>query len=720
MRRARAFVGECEAARYSTGESGLTARARDNQGAVASTTVFFTVTPAPAYNGMHETTNCSTISGWAWDAFQPNTPISVDIYADGVLLATVLAGNFRQDLVSIGVGNGNHGFSFTPPASITSYGTPHGIQVKFSGTPIYVYNTGQGLSCIAPGVPTPPYNGYVDQVTCTTISGWAWNPQQPDTPINVDVYSDGAFLTSVPANQFRQDLRNAGIGNGVHGFSLATPNSLKNAATQTHSVALHFPGTTLDLNGSPWALTCTNAQPAATLTAPAQNGQFTAPATITLAASASDADGTIAKVEFFDGATLVGTATAAPYSVTLANVAAGAHAYTARATDNVDGVGTSSAVNVSVNGAPAVSITAPANNAVFATPATITVTATAADTDGTVAKVDFFDGAIPVGTATAAPYSVTLANVAAGAHAYTARATDNKGGTLTSAAVNVIVNVAPTVSITAPASHALFNAQASLTIGATAADTDGTIARVDFYQGTSLIGTAATAPYSFTWANVAAGSYTLTAVATDDRGTSTTSAAVAITVSGTSGVSLTAPADGAVFAQGAAVLLTASAINPQGSVAKVDFYQGASLIGTATAAPYSFSWSGAGSGSYALTAVATDGVGATTTSSVVTIRINAAPTVNLTSPTGGANFTAPANIAIAASAADADGSIAKVEFYRGSTLITTLTTAPYSFTWTGVEPGSYALTAVATDDLGARVASAAVSIAVNAGAAQVD
>src|SRR6266571_4724300 len=428
---------------------------------------------------------------------------------------------------------------------------------RASGTPIYVYNTGQGLSCIAPGVPTPPYNGYVDQVTCTTISGWTWNSQQPDTPINVDVYSDGAFLTSVPANQFRQDLRNAGIGNGVHGFSLATPNSLKNAATQTHFVSLHFPGTTLDLNGSPWALTCTNAQPAATLTAPAQNGQFTAPATITLAASASDADGTIAKVEFFDGATLVGTAAAAPYSV-------------------------------------------------------------------------------------------TLANVAAGAHAYTARATDNKGGTLTSAAVNVIVNVAPTVSITAPASHALYNAPASVAIGASAADTDGTIARVDFYQGATLLGSAPSAPYGFTWANVAAGSYSLTAVATDDRGTSTTSAVVAITVSGSSGVSLTAPADGAVFAQAASITLTASAVNPQGSIAKVDFYQGATLLGTATTAPYSVSWSGAASGSYALTAVATDGVGGTTTSSVVSIRVNTAPTVNLTSPTGGANFTTPANIAVAA------------------------------------------------------------------------
>jgi len=102
---------------------------------------------------------------------------------------------------------------------------------RASGTQIFVPNTGQGLSCIAPGVPTPPYGGFVDQVTCTLISGWAWNPQQPDTPINVDVYSDGVLLISVPANQFRQDLRNAGIGNGVHGVSFATPNSLRNAAT---------------------------------------------------------------------------------------------------------------------------------------------------------------------------------------------------------------------------------------------------------------------------------------------------------------------------------------------------------------------------------------------------------------------------------------------------------------------------------------------------------
>jgi chitinase len=55
------------------------------------------------------------------------------------------------------------------------------------------------------------------------------------------------------------------------------------------------------------------------------------------------------------------------------------------------------------------------------------VTASAADSDGTVAKVDFFAGATPIGTATSAPYSVSWSNVAAGAYSLTAVATDNAG-----------------------------------------------------------------------------------------------------------------------------------------------------------------------------------------------------------------------------------------------------------------------------------------------------
>jgi hypothetical protein len=91
-------------------------------------------------------------------------------------------------------------------------------------------------------------------------------------------------------------------------------------------------------------------------------------------------------------------------------------------------------------------------------------------------------------------------------------------------------NQPPSVSLTAPASGATFTAPASITLTATASDTDGTIARVDFYAGSTLLGTDSTAPYSFSWTNVVAGSYSLTAVARDSGGASTVSSTRDITV----------------------------------------------------------------------------------------------------------------------------------------------------------------------------------------------
>jgi hypothetical protein len=93
-------------------------------------------------------------------------------------------------------------------------------------------------------------------------------------------------------------------------------------------------------------------------------------------------------------------------------------------------------------------------------------------------------------------------------------------------------NQPPSVSITRPTGGATFTAPANIAVDATASD-DGSVSRVDFYAGTQLIGTDATAPYSVTWGNVAAGSYSLTAVAFDNAGASTASAAVAVTVGGT-------------------------------------------------------------------------------------------------------------------------------------------------------------------------------------------
>jgi hypothetical protein len=94
-------------------------------------------------------------------------------------------------------------------------------------------------------------------------------------------------------------------------------------------------------------------------------------------------------------------------------------------------------------------------------------------------------------------------------------------------------NQPPTVALTSPSAGTSVAAPAMLSLGASASDTDGTIAKVDFYAGTTLLGTVTAAPFELTWSNVPAGSYALTAVATDDDGASTTSSAVSVSVAET-------------------------------------------------------------------------------------------------------------------------------------------------------------------------------------------
>jgi len=94
---------------------------------------------------------------------------------------------------------------------------------------------------------------------------------------------------------------------------------------------------------------------------------------------------------------------------------------------------------VTTNKSPTVVLTAPANNSSYIVPATVSLTAAASDTDGTAIKVEFYDGVNFLGSATAVPYTFTWTNVPAGTHTLSAKATDNLGGTGTSAAVTIAV-----------------------------------------------------------------------------------------------------------------------------------------------------------------------------------------------------------------------------------------------------------------------------------------
>lgn len=91
-----------------------------------------------------------------------------------------------------------------------------------------------------------------------------------------------------------------------------------------------------------------------------------------------------------------------------------------------------------------------------------------------------------------------------------------------------VANVAPRVQMAASASS--LTAGGSVTLTATASDADGTVSKVEFFQGSVKLGEDLSAPYTYTWSNVAAGTYSLTAKATDNAGASTASAAISLAV----------------------------------------------------------------------------------------------------------------------------------------------------------------------------------------------
>lgn len=231
------------------------------------------------------------------------------------------------------------------------------------------------------------------------------------------------------------------------------------------------------------------------------------------------------------------------------------------------------------NDPPTIAISAPADNTNLNAPASFSITATASDPDGTISKVEFFEGATKLGEDATAPYSFEVNALAQGDYAFTTRATDNFGAFTDSAVITVHVlpplTTPPTVSITAPADMTTFLAPATITINANAADSDGTVTKVEFFSGATKLGEDTLAPFSFDWTNVAVGNYSLTVKATDDMTATTTSAAILVNVivNQDPSILLTSPNDLATnVGAGGAVMLSADVADPESQSMNVTFY----------------------------------------------------------------------------------------------------------------------------------------------------
>jgi hypothetical protein len=370
---------------------------------------------------------------------------------------------------------------------------------------------------------------------------------------------------------------------------------------------------------------------------------------------------------------------------------------------------------------PAVSMSAPANNA--AVSGNVTVSATASDNVGVVGVQFLLDGAALGTEDTVSPYSISWnsATVANGAHTLSARARDAAGNQTTTTVVTVTTandTTAPTVSMTAPANGASLTG--TVTVSATATD-NVAVTGVQFLLDGASLGTEDTvAPYSISWNTTAVqpGTHTLSARARDAAGNLTTSAAATITTfdSVAPTVTMSAPANNATVS-GTAVTVSANASDNIGVVGVQFLLDGVALGTEDTVAPFSISWNSfvVPNGTHTLSARARDAAGNQTTSAARTVTVSndhTAPTVSMTAPLNLAIVRG--TITISASASD-NVRVVGVQFLLdGAALGAEDTSSPYSRSWnTGTVPiGLHTLAARARDAAGNQTTSAARTVTV--------
>ncbi len=281
--------------------------------------------------------------------------------------------------------------------------------------------------------------------------------------------------------------------------------------------------------------------PTVSITNPVTGAVFAAPANVSIGATASVSSGTVTNVQFFTNGASIKSITTSPFTFTANNLAVGAYALKAVAT--AAGISaTSTVVNISVLPTPSVSITNPLNGATFAAPANVSIGATATVTGGSVTNVQFFTNGVSLAFVTTAPFTLTANNLAVGSYSLTAVATASGIlATSTPVSFSVTASTPPTVSLTNPANAAVFAAPANLKLGASALPGSGPVTNVQFFANTTtLLGSATVAPFTAVSGSIAAGSYSLTAVATA-AGISATSAPVNVSVVTPVSVSLSSP-----------------------------------------------------------------------------------------------------------------------------------------------------------------------------------
>lgn len=258
-----------------------------------------------------------------------------------------------------------------------------------------------------------------------------------------------AFLPFVAANKAVFIVEYKGTASTWAASASCKDANAKNFDAYLMNLNLNGPRTACRTSGGNTITPPANQPPVVNISSPINNQQLASGSTIVLSADASDSDGSIKQVQFFNGGTSLAIDTLAPYSTTISGLAAGTYALKAVATDNTTANNNTATTTVMVtilsptspppspNINPVVNLqTLPAS---AIAPASFTLNASASDQDGTIARVEFYSGTAKIGEDTSAPFSYSIVNYQAGTYTFSAKAYDNQGASAVSGSAQIIV-----------------------------------------------------------------------------------------------------------------------------------------------------------------------------------------------------------------------------------------------------------------------------------------
>jgi len=181
--------------------------------------------------------NSEKISGWAYNSAKKSNSAKVEVRSGDTVLWSSIADGFRQDLLDAKIGSGHYAFAITPDNELVK-STLSTVDIYIDGIKAETelpYEQVQASAETEEAAQAKAevevlnqtniehYRIQLDQSSIDKVAGWVFNPENSTYRAKIEIRCGDTVVACGLANEYRQDLTDAGIGDGTYAFTL-TPN----------------------------------------------------------------------------------------------------------------------------------------------------------------------------------------------------------------------------------------------------------------------------------------------------------------------------------------------------------------------------------------------------------------------------------------------------------------------------------------------------------------